>query len=107
MYENLCGNCVGRIELTFFSQFKVAQFRKLSNQCVNAPRPPRCITDSSLINQGGREMHAYEMSYKMSILSHSHSYHILGDSKLLWPSMAIMYENLCGNCVGRVELTFP
>jgi hypothetical protein len=26
MYENLCGNCVGRIELTFFGQFIVAQF---------------------------------------------------------------------------------
>jgi hypothetical protein len=23
-----------------------------------------------------------------------------------WISMATMYENLCGNCVGEVELTF-
>jgi hypothetical protein len=23
---------------------------------------------------------------------------------LLWPSMATMYENLCGNCVGRVDI---
>jgi hypothetical protein len=30
----------------------------------------------------------------------------LGDSKWLWLSMATMYENLCGNCVGRIELTF-
>jgi hypothetical protein len=26
MYENLCGNSVGRIVLTFLSQFIVAQF---------------------------------------------------------------------------------
>jgi hypothetical protein len=32
--------------------------------------------------------------------------HVLGDSKWLWISMASMYENLCGNCVGRIELTF-
>jgi hypothetical protein len=31
---------------------------------------------------------------------------ILGDSKWLWISMATTYENVCGNCVGRVELTF-
>jgi hypothetical protein len=31
---------------------------------------------------------------------------ILGDSKWLWIIMATMYENLCGNCVGDVELTF-
>jgi hypothetical protein len=27
---------------------------------------------------------------------------ILGDSKWLWVSMATMYENVCGNCVGGV-----
>jgi hypothetical protein len=32
--------------------------------------------------------------------------YILGDSKWLWPSMATMYENLCGNCVDEVELSF-
>jgi hypothetical protein len=26
MYENLCDNCVGKIELTFLGQFIVAQF---------------------------------------------------------------------------------
>jgi hypothetical protein len=31
---------------------------------------------------------------------------VLGDSNLLWISMATMYENVCGNCVGGVELTF-
>jgi hypothetical protein len=31
---------------------------------------------------------------------------ILGDSKWSWISMATMYENLCGNGVGGVELTF-
>jgi hypothetical protein len=31
---------------------------------------------------------------------------ILGDSKWLWISMATMFENLCGNCLGGVELTF-
>jgi hypothetical protein len=34
MYANLCGNCVGRIELTFLRQFIVAQFLKLSSQCA-------------------------------------------------------------------------
>jgi predicted amidophosphoribosyltransferase len=28
----------------------------------------------------------------------------LGDSKLLWPSMATVYEGLCGGCVNGVEL---
>jgi hypothetical protein len=31
---------------------------------------------------------------------------ILDDSKWLWISMATIYENLCGNCVVRIELTF-
>jgi hypothetical protein len=31
---------------------------------------------------------------------------VLGDSKLLLISMATMYENVCGNCVDRIELTF-
>jgi hypothetical protein len=31
---------------------------------------------------------------------------VLGDSKCLWISMATMYENICGNCVSGVELTF-
>jgi hypothetical protein len=30
----------------------------------------------------------------------------LGDSKWLWINMATMYETLCGNAVGRTELTF-
>jgi hypothetical protein len=30
----------------------------------------------------------------------------LGDSKWLWINMASMYENVCGNSVGGVELTF-
>jgi hypothetical protein len=31
---------------------------------------------------------------------------IFGDSKLVWIRMATLYENICGNCVGRIELTF-
>jgi hypothetical protein len=31
---------------------------------------------------------------------------LLGDSKWLWINMATMYANLCGNCVGGVELIF-
>jgi hypothetical protein len=31
---------------------------------------------------------------------------VLGDLKLLWIIKATMYENLCGNYVGGVELTF-
>jgi hypothetical protein len=31
---------------------------------------------------------------------------ILGDSKWLRISMATMYENVCGNCVDRIELAF-
>jgi hypothetical protein len=31
---------------------------------------------------------------------------MLGDSKWLWPGMATMYEDLCGNCVDEVELSF-
>jgi hypothetical protein len=30
----------------------------------------------------------------------------MGDSRWLWINMATMYENLCGNSVGRIELTF-
>jgi hypothetical protein len=50
-------------------------------------------------NQGAR-------SLAQNPIQHSRTKHILGDSKRLWPSMAAMYENLSGNCVGRVELTF-
>jgi hypothetical protein len=32
--------------------------------------------------------------------------HLLGDSKWLWINMATVYENLCGNSVGRIDLTF-
>jgi hypothetical protein len=32
--------------------------------------------------------------------------HLLGDSKWLWINMATLYENLCGNSVGRIDLTF-
>jgi hypothetical protein len=31
-YKNVCGNCVGRIELIFLRQFIDAQFLKLSSQ---------------------------------------------------------------------------
>jgi hypothetical protein len=34
LYEHLCGNRVGRVDLIFLWQFIVAQFWKLSNQCV-------------------------------------------------------------------------
>jgi hypothetical protein len=31
---------------------------------------------------------------------------LVGDSKWLWISLATMYENVCDNCVGGIELTF-
>jgi hypothetical protein len=37
------------------------------------------------------------------LLSHTN---IRGDLKWLWKNMATMYENVCGNSVGRIELTF-
>jgi hypothetical protein len=45
MYENVCGNCVGRVEMIFLLQFIVAKFLKLSNQYVMISK---------------NQMHAYE-----------------------------------------------
>jgi hypothetical protein len=61
MYKNLCGNYVGRIELTFLWQFIVAQFWKLSNQCV-----------MELKKSNARLWNVIQMS----TLFHSHSCHI-------------------------------
>jgi hypothetical protein len=40
--------------------------------------------------------------YPLVILDRSKTIKILGDQN---DCMATMYENLCGNCVGRIELT--
>jgi hypothetical protein len=40
------------------------------------------------------------------LVAKQHHFSPIGWLKMMWISMATMYENLCGNCVGRVELTF-
>jgi hypothetical protein len=51
-YKNVCGNCVGRIELIFLRQFINAQFLKLSSQ-------------RAMIKKN--QMHTYEMSKKCQL----------------------------------------
>jgi hypothetical protein len=69
MYENLCGNCVGRIELTFFWQFIVAQFWKLSIQCTMVKKNMKCHT---VVNPTPPTRLPHKFSSIVAILIHNH-----------------------------------
>jgi hypothetical protein len=55
MYENVCGNCVGRIELTFLLTVHNRAILKIVKSVYNGIKKIK--------------MHAYELSYKCQLYS--------------------------------------